>query len=261
MAHPALRSPVSGIVTKAGNDRYGTIAIMDANGLSHEILHTNGQHVSIGDPVIEGQLIGTMGNTGTSDQHVHYQLKDQAGNVIDPSAYWDQQGPTDPNPATPALLRDYLEYQRMLDSTVGHAFNIMPDSGPRYGPRLDGRGEAGQQLLARSDARMLVSRPANAPVVLRPTDTVPNELPSASPDPSFGERFGNWGSSAGASAPLSPYQQFAPAPQSARPLGIVTGQPTSDYPFPPPVTEEPAPGMEDWAGLRRKPANWGDRRR
>src|SRR5262249_12103012 len=80
LQHPTLRSPVSGIVTNAGEGRYGTIAIRDANGFSHEILHTHSRHVVAGDPVVAGQIIGTMGNTGVDEpyvergqQHVHYQ--------------------------------------------------------------------------------------------------------------------------------------------------------------------------------------------
>lgn len=61
---PAMRSPVTGLVTRADQGRWGTIAIRDANGFSHEILHSHAQHVSVGDPVVAGQLIGTMGNTG-----------------------------------------------------------------------------------------------------------------------------------------------------------------------------------------------------
>ena len=80
-SHPAIRSPVAGIVTNAGQGQYGTIAIRDANGFSHEILHTHSRHVAVGDPVAAGQLIGTMGNTGVESgaSHVHYQLKDPSG--------------------------------------------------------------------------------------------------------------------------------------------------------------------------------------
>jgi hypothetical protein len=39
-SNPELRSPVAGIVTNAGEGSVGRIAIRDANGFSHEILHT-----------------------------------------------------------------------------------------------------------------------------------------------------------------------------------------------------------------------------
>jgi len=78
-SNPAVRSPVDGVVENAGEDKWGTIAIRDKNGLLHQILHTNARHVKIGDPVAAGQLIGTMGNTGVfrrdgkpGDSYVHY---------------------------------------------------------------------------------------------------------------------------------------------------------------------------------------------
>ena len=55
LSHPAIRSSVDGIVTSAGNGKFGMMAIRDANGFSHEILHTHAQHVSVGDPVAAGQ--------------------------------------------------------------------------------------------------------------------------------------------------------------------------------------------------------------
>lgn len=104
-SHPTLRSPVTGVVTNAGEGTVGRIAIRDTNGFSHEILHTYSRHVAVGDPVVAGQIIGTMGNTGVKgkngkpgDPHVHYQLLDPTGKKIDPSAYWNEQGPIDPNP-------------------------------------------------------------------------------------------------------------------------------------------------------------------
>ncbi|PDT88167.1 hypothetical protein CO669_21285 [Bradyrhizobium sp. Y36] len=119
MTHPALRSPVDGIVTNAGEGTAGRIAIRDANGMSHELLHTHRRFVSVGDPVVAGQLVGTMGNTGvieayieSGDHYLHYQLKDPAGRRLNPQAYWEQQGPIDPNPAPPAYVDEYRQYLR-----------------------------------------------------------------------------------------------------------------------------------------------------
>jgi len=114
LSHQALRSPIDGVVENAGAGTAGRIAIRDKNGFLHEILHTHTQHVAIGDPVVAGQLIGTMGNMGVrsrnvedGDHHAHYQLKDPYGVEVNPSAFWDQQGPADPNPASPAFLGEY----------------------------------------------------------------------------------------------------------------------------------------------------------
>jgi hypothetical protein len=151
---------VSGTITKAGRDKFGTIAIRDANGLSHEILHTDRQHVTVGDPVVAGQLIGTMGNAGTNDQHVHYQLKDPAGNILNPTAFWDQQGPVDPNPTPPALLQEYQQYLQRLGVNAGNRFGNLPN---------------------------VASAPA-APLV------PPNEVHPPDRSESFNNRYGDWGS-------------------------------------------------------------------
>jgi hypothetical protein len=57
-SNPVLRSPVDGIVVNAGQGTVGRIAIRDKNGFIHEILHTSAQHVTNGDPVVAGQIIG-----------------------------------------------------------------------------------------------------------------------------------------------------------------------------------------------------------
>lgn len=118
-SNPAVRSPVDGVVENAGEDKWGTIAIRDKNGLLHQILHTNARHVKVGDPVAAGQLIGTMGNTGIirkdgkpGDPHVHYQIKDSEGRLMDPSAFADALEPFDPNPASPAYIPEYRQYLR-----------------------------------------------------------------------------------------------------------------------------------------------------
>lgn len=122
-SNPAMRAPVTGIVTRADKGGFGTIAIRDADGFSHEILHSRAQHVTVGDPVVAGQLIGTMGNTGLKVKdpkdanHAHYQLKDPSGKVIDPSAYWDHRESFDPNPAPPTFLSTsdtYASWRQIL---------------------------------------------------------------------------------------------------------------------------------------------------
>ncbi|WP_315768583.1 MULTISPECIES: M23 family metallopeptidase [unclassified Bradyrhizobium] len=273
-SHPALRSPVTGKVINAGEGGYGTIAIQDADGYVHEILHTQRQHVSVGDPVLAGQLIGTMGNTGVrrrgiegGDFHVHYQLKDPTGKVIDPADYWERKGPIDPAPYAPAYLQDYLQYRRELGPAADRDFGDTPDAGPRYGSQLVDAHQADDAAPGRTPAppegnavRILRSRPASSPAVsglnVDVVGTKPNQLPPMDRAPSFNDRFGSWTSAGGTNGPLSPYQQLSPPPQSARPLGIVTGEPMPDYPFPPPIFGGATPGLEDWAALRHKPASW-----
>lgn len=126
LQHPALRAPVDGIVTNAGEGSVGRIAIRDANGLSHEILHTHSRHVGRGDPVVAGQLIGTMGNMGvlsdrveSGDHHVHFQIKDATGRPINPKTYWNQQGYVDPDPAPPAYIDEHQRYLRRFGGLAG----------------------------------------------------------------------------------------------------------------------------------------------
>jgi hypothetical protein len=126
LQHPALRSPVDGIVTNAGEGTAGRIAIRDANGYSHEILHTHTRHVTRGDPVVVGQLIGTMGNMGvvsegveSGDHHAHFQIKDSSGNRVNPTAYWNQKGRFDPEPTPPAFLDEHQQYLRRVGEMAG----------------------------------------------------------------------------------------------------------------------------------------------
>lgn len=94
LQHPIVNSPISGKVTFVGG-QYGTIKIEDAQGNSHEILHTQSQLVKEGQQITAGQPIGTMGGRGPDGandyaQHVHYQLKDSNGRLKSPEDFWNK---------------------------------------------------------------------------------------------------------------------------------------------------------------------------
>jgi hypothetical protein len=297
LQHPALRAPVDGIVTNAGEGTVGRIAIRDANGLSHEILHTHTRHVRKGDPVVAGQLIGTMGNMGvlskgieSGDHHVHFQIRDSAGNVINPKAYWNQQSYVDPEPTPPTFLDEHQRYLRRVDEIAGNAVaaprgadasvpfgtggQFVPGSATSSRPLYETRSfsapseEAGP-ANAGKEIRRLVRMPTrtqdlagfdpNAPV------PPPNQIPPADRPVSFDDRFGNWSSSSGVSAPLAPNQPVAPPPQAGRPLGLLTGKPMPDHPFPPTIFGFPgrsiSPGEEDWAWALVPRAEWDKKAR
>jgi hypothetical protein len=134
-----------------------------------------------------------MGNTGTKDQHVHYQLKDPAGNVVNPTAYWDQQGPIDPNPSRPAYLPQYQQY---LQDTGANSEN-----GP--GSQADD-----------SNYRRLSSRIAGRPQTPG-DDAISTDRPA-----SFDDRFGNWSFSPGGISSRNPNMSLppqAPMPSSVAP--------------------------------------------
>lgn len=282
-SHQGVRSPVDGIVENAGAGTAGRIAIRDKNGVLHEILHTHSRHVSVGDPLVAGQLIGTMGNTGVKirgvekgDHHVHYQMKDRNGQPINPTAFFDQQGPVDPNPPPPALLQEYREYRRALGTNIGDARLMGPNTSAPFG--TGGQFEPGSATSSRPlyESRSFAASPAETSgpdpqqnirrLVRVPTSTLnrvtqappPNQLATGD-SASFDDRFGRWTASPEASAPLGPYQGVPVSPDG-RPLGIFTGQPMPDYPFPPPIwgfpDEEVRQGSEDWAGWNPKSAAW-----
>lgn len=92
LRHPTVHAPVSGTVVFAGG-QYGAVKIRDAAGNMHEILHLQTQAVREGQPIEAGAPIGTMGGRGPRGesqyaQHVHYQLRDSTGRVLDPAAFW-----------------------------------------------------------------------------------------------------------------------------------------------------------------------------
>lgn len=96
LRNPVVHSPVAGTVEVPPNSAYGTVGIRDAQGNLHQVLHLdsrsvqNGQQVGVGDP------IGRMGGRGPRGedqyaQHVHYQIRDNHGQIVDPEAFWNRQ--------------------------------------------------------------------------------------------------------------------------------------------------------------------------
>jgi putative chitinase len=97
LEHPGIHSPISGEVTFVGG-QYGTIKIRDADGNSHEILHTQSQTVKVGQHIEVGDEIGHMGGRGPKGsqqyaQHVHYQMKDAHGHAVNPEEFWRNRSP------------------------------------------------------------------------------------------------------------------------------------------------------------------------
>ena len=152
------------------------------------------RHVAVGDPVAAGQLIGTMGNTGVDKpkiesgaNHVHYQIKDPSGNVINPSAFWDQQGPVDPNPAPSAYLDEHQQYLRGLDATSENALGNVPNAGPIYGaqptdqpqPLIASRRSADDLKKVRVLGRQIADQPLPPRLNANAATVQPNELPPA----------------------------------------------------------------------------------
>ncbi|SFW62854.1 XVIPCD domain-containing protein [Luteibacter sp. UNCMF366Tsu5.1] len=113
LTHPELHSPIAGEVTFVGG-QYGTIKIRDAEGNSHEILHTQSQSVKVGQHVQVGDAIGHMGGRGPDGatqyaQHVHYQMKDAHGRPVNPETFWRDREVGHVSHAAPATARTHAE--------------------------------------------------------------------------------------------------------------------------------------------------------
>jgi peptidoglycan hydrolase-like protein with peptidoglycan-binding domain len=147
LEHPTVRSPVSGVVEYGdGQGSYGTVKIRDDQGNLHEILHLDSRSVRATDPptrVEAGDPIGTMGGRGpggASDyaQHVHYQMRDSEGRIIDPEAFWNDrtrtQGDATPTPAAAMPTRSEAMADNVLRRNeqgpeIGHHQRLLADLG------------------------------------------------------------------------------------------------------------------------------------
>lgn len=147
LEHPTVHSPVSGVVEYGdGQGSYGTVKIRDDQGNLHEILHLDSRSVRVTDPptrVEAGDPIGTMGGRGPDGaddyaQHVHYQMRDPDGRIIDPAAFWNDraraQGDATPTPAAAAPARTDAMADNVLrlneqGPEVGHHQRLLADLG------------------------------------------------------------------------------------------------------------------------------------
>ncbi len=88
-ANTEIRAVAAGVVKFAGyKNGYGQlIEINHGSGYKTLYGHHKEIHVSVGDIVKKGQVIGIMGNSGRSTgNHVHYEVH-KNGRVVDPSSY------------------------------------------------------------------------------------------------------------------------------------------------------------------------------
>jgi hypothetical protein len=122
--YPKVYAPIAGIVSFAGG-AYGTIKIKDADGNSHEILHTSNHVVNVGTTVAAGDEIGAMGGQGPNDaaqypRHVHYQMKGPTGALINPELWWGEQAETINTP--PQVVSTDLNFQFPIRKDNGKQF-------------------------------------------------------------------------------------------------------------------------------------------
>ncbi|QZP34359.1 peptidoglycan DD-metalloendopeptidase family protein [Pseudomonas sp. DR48] len=125
LQYPKVYAPIAGVVTFTGGT-YGTIKIKDAEGNSHEILHTSSHIVSVGATVAAGDEIGAMGGQGPNGaaqypRHVHYQMKSPTNALISPEIWWNEQSvpPTTPTTAPGPVTFSLLNFQFPIRKTGG----------------------------------------------------------------------------------------------------------------------------------------------
>ncbi|MCA9227995.1 MAG: M23 family metallopeptidase [Planctomycetales bacterium] len=74
---------VHGVVRKAGDGPWGTIAVQIQDGTLIQYLHTTASHVKVGDVVAPGTPLGISGRKGATSIHLHIQAK-RHGRAISP---------------------------------------------------------------------------------------------------------------------------------------------------------------------------------
>ena len=112
LSRPTVHAPVSGTVTRIDSEK-GMVEITDPDGYRHRVFHM--ELPEKGSPgylaqraqVTAGNAIGKMGNQGTKDYHVHYEIKylnkafKQPKDIpVDPNLFYDapnyEPGPYNP---------------------------------------------------------------------------------------------------------------------------------------------------------------------
>lgn len=93
----AINSPVSGKVIAAGDAKsqgqhwsYGNLVIVqDSSGVKHIMAHMEKVMTKVGDQIVAGTQVGTVGSTGNSTgNHLHYE-QNKDGKVLNPNATVD----------------------------------------------------------------------------------------------------------------------------------------------------------------------------
>ncbi|MGJ5205525.1 hypothetical protein [Bradyrhizobium sp. HKCCYLR20261] len=164
------------------------------------------------------------------------------------------------------LLR---ELARLRGGGVTATRTVLPDGSSSPGELVAGQrsslaatdGGAAVPDAVRAPIRVLRSRRADQPLPLvtpgstatMPVQAMPVQSSAADQAPLFDDRFGRWGSTDGASAPLWRHQQLTPMPWSADPIGRPTGAEMQGDPFALPEFGDSGPADEEW------PGSWGAR--
>lgn len=113
-------APTDLTVTYAGQaSGYGNVIYAnDGSGNQHRFAHLQSFGVGAGDTVSQGGLLGGVGSTGrASGPHLHYEIRDRAGNLL--------------RGATEAVVS---QGKRLVSGQLGNAINAVLKSNPATAP-------------------------------------------------------------------------------------------------------------------------------
>lgn len=87
-----IRAAVSGVVTYAGwRGGYGLLVVVESGDTEYYYAHASEIFVRTGDPVVTGQTIALVGNTGRSTgSHLHFEIRVD-GSPVDPLPVLEQR--------------------------------------------------------------------------------------------------------------------------------------------------------------------------
>ena len=235
LAHPTIQSPVAGDIEEI-EPSLGRIVIRERDsagnytGYRVEILHTNTRSVRKQDRVDARQPIGTMGGVGVKGkgqpegfQHMHVQVIDPAGNVVNPFRHlFEYHHPGEPMPPLPQFEPQQLgpRTQRSAASQPGNQEQLAPsDAQPSQGlaqpavpvsPPQNGGPKPRSQPDAAAPPARSPRLPPSRPGIGPPLDITPRLAPGAA--------------NPGAAGP-------APAPDGLPPLHFAPETPHRFRPF------------------------------
>lgn len=147
-----IKAPADGTVTFAGPfGSYGNVLyITHDDGWLSVLAHHKTQLVGKGARVRQGQVVAVMGNTGTVYVHNHQELRDAAGNQVDPLLHLVSATSAASN-TTPLELEMTPEQNRMLTAVYDAIFNgggSMADGGRSISASLGGIVKVVDQIRA-----------------------------------------------------------------------------------------------------------------
>ena len=91
---------------KMCNSGYGNMIVINhSDGMSTTYAYLNKVYVTNGQSVSQGELIGTMGNTGdTNEKALHFEIKVSSGARVNPNTYISSQNPR-PQPSSVGTIK------------------------------------------------------------------------------------------------------------------------------------------------------------